>query len=177
MNEFWSKLKKRPRPFLPYLQRAAELWLRYATPEEFLIPDALGSNAAPLAARLYFLRPHLPEPIYEVFPRATVSRIVSSLGLPKTLSRDYSDLERGLYTREQFFAQLGKKLPQIFIYEKDLETLILHLSAFHAFIDALTQHLIRTHQVEVPPKHFPRNATWIYIPKLHIDWNQVFATR
>ena len=175
MNETWKKLRPRPRPFVPYLQRPAEIWLRYFTPEKFQMPDALGSNSAPLAARLHFLSQHLPEPVCEVFPKATLSRVISSLGLAKSIVRDHADLERGISTREQFFTQLVKKIPQIFIYEKDLDFMILNINAFYAFLAALTQHLLFRRQCESPPKSFPKSATWVYLPTQNIQWETVFA--
>jgi len=149
MQSTWEELKPRPKVFLPYLQR-------------------------PLAARLLFLKPHLPKKIFEVFPRATLTRVVSSLGLPKTLARDYSDLEKGLSTREHFFEHFIKKFPQIFIYEKDLDSMILHLNHFNAFLSSLTQHLIFTKQFEPAPRKFPKTGAWIYIPHSHVAWDKVF---
>lgn len=175
MNELWKRLKPKPRPFAPYLERPAELHMRYVCKEKFPVAEAMGANLAPIAARLQFLKPHLPEPQNEVYPRATLARVVASLGLPKTIARDYSDLERGVYTREQFFTYLGKKIPQLFIYEKDLEQMVVNLSAFNAFLCALTQHLIFAEQCETPSKNFPKSAGWIHFPRSAIDWNRVFS--
>ncbi len=174
MNSIWEQLKPRPKAFLPYMQRPVEIWLKYLTPEKFQIPDVMGANAAPLAARLHFLKPHLPKKIFEVLPRASITRIVSSLGLPKTLYRDYSDVEKGLSTREHFFSQLIKKFPQIFIYEKDLDAMIVHVNFFNAFLAAFTQHLISVEETETPPKKFPKSSAWIHIPKSPVSWDKVF---
>ncbi len=169
-----EKIRPRPKPFLAYLQRPAEVWLRYFTPEKFQISDGLGANVAPLAARFRFLYDRMPKPTIEVYPRATMSRIVSSLGMPKHVYRSYTDLEKGLESREHFFDLLLKELPQIFVYEKDLELMILHLNCFHAFLAALTQHIVARGQDEAKPRGFPRDATWIHLPRADIDWDVVF---
>lgn len=175
MIELWKRLRPRPRPFVPYLERAAELYLRYMTREKFQVSEAMGANLAPISARIQFLKNHLPGPLHEVHPRATLSRVISSLGMPKTLIRDFTDLERGIYTREQIFVQLSKKIPQLFIYEKDLELMVLNINCFNAFLCALMQHLIFKEQQELAPKNFPKAAGWIHLPKTAINWNTVFG--
>jgi hypothetical protein len=174
MFQVWKRIHPQPKPFVPYLQRPCEIFLRYMMPEKFQIPDGLGANSAPIAARLNFLKPYLAMPLQEVFPKASVSRLVTSLGMSRAVFRDYLDMERGIHTRELFFESLSKKLPQIFLYEKDLEMCIVHISAFNAFVSALTQHLIFRKQCDLPPKNFPRSASWIYVPKRQIKWSEVF---
>jgi hypothetical protein len=174
MFQVWKKLNPKPKPFVPYLQRPLEIYFKYFTPEKFLIPDAMGANFAPIAARLQFLKPFLPKPLNETFPKASMSRLVTSLGLSRNIFRDYLDVEKGLYTREIFFEHLAKKLPQIFLYEKDLELCISNISAFNAFLSALTQHLWHREQCELPPKSFPKTATWLTIPRRNVRWNEVF---
>jgi hypothetical protein len=173
MTRLWESLDPRPRPFASYLQRPVEVWLRHKTPEGFPISDALGSNAAPLAARLQFLSRKLPKPLFEVFPRASVVRLVKSLGLPKTLAARHADLEKGVAAREEIFSQLLKKLPQVFIYDGDLESMILHIHHFHAFVSAVTGHMAAAGMTETPPRGFPKGAGWIELPRSDIDWGKV----
>ena len=170
----WQKCLPRPKPFVSYLQRPCEIWLRYQTQEKFAIPEALGANSAPITARMQFLGPKLPEPLHEVFPKATFSRICHSLNMSKAIQRDYLDVEKGLRTRELFFESLSAKLPQLFIYDKDLETMILNISAFNAFLNGFMQHLVYKNQFEQAPKNFPHKASWIHIPKRTIKWDEVF---
>lgn len=177
LHRVWSELKKKPPPFLPYMQRPAEIYLRHLSPEKFQISDALGANAAPITARICYLAPKLPGPLLEVYPKATLSRVVSSLGLPKSIVRDYLDLNRGLSTRENFFNLLCKKIPQLFLYERDTENLILNISAFYSFLSALNQHLYFMGQCEKPPRHFPSGATWIALPSLPIDWERALSSK
>lgn len=173
MKKLWESLDPKPRPFASYLQRPAEVWLRHKTAEKFLITDAMGSNAAPLAARLHFLARQLPKPLFEVSPRASVIRLVKSLGLSKNISQRYTDLDKGVTAREEFFTGLLRRLPQIFLYDGDLESLILHLNHFHAFVAALTGYLAAAELTEAPPRGFPKSAGWIHLPRSETDWPNI----
>ncbi|MBS1985614.1 MAG: hypothetical protein JST16_15735 [Bdellovibrionales bacterium] len=176
MNRAQERIKPRPKAaFLPYLQRPCEIWMRYLTPEKFIMPDALGANFAPLAARYQFLAPHFGFAATEVLPRATLTRLVSALGLAKNIARLYTDVEQGVTFREDFLRALLRKLPQMFIYEKDLETMAVQMNCFNAFLAALTLRMSATGQTEAPPRGFPRHSTWIHIPKTNPDWNLVFG--
>ena len=171
MTRAWKNLKPRPKPFLPYLQRPEEIWLRYLTPEKFNVPDGMGANLAPLAARFQFLAPHLKGPVHEVYPRATLTRMVGALGLSKNIFRLYSDLEKGVIFREDFLTALQRKLPRIFLYEKDVESMILHINCFHAFLAALTEQLFHAGQTEPRPLRYPKSAGWIHIPRPDPAWD------
>ena len=173
MNEVWQGLKPRPRPFCPYLQRPAEVWLRYVCGDKFMINEALGSNMAPIAVRLNFLKSFFPQPLVEVYPRATLLRIISSLGLPKRFAAKVSDLDEGLSMREEFFEHLLDRLPQLFVYERDLEKMIVSPPAMNAFLCALNMFLVKQKQTEVAPGTFPKEASWIPLPKRSIDWEEI----
>ncbi len=174
MISLWEKIKPKPRPFLPYLQRPVELWMRHCTSERFQIPDGLGSNGAPLAARLQYLKDSLPGPLNESYPRATFSRLVYSLELTQRWTALYTDLERGVETRDAFLTALLEKCPQLFLYEKDIETLVMELQAFQAFLSAFNQHLLFRKQTENRPDGFPKEAAWIAIPRRSLLWDKVF---
>jgi hypothetical protein len=45
---------------------------------------------------------------------------------------------------------------------------------FNAFLCALMQHLIYRGEFEDRPKGYPSAATWIYIPRIHTNWDKVF---
>jgi hypothetical protein len=174
MKEVWDSLSPQPKAFSPYLQRPTEIWLRFMTKDHFNVSEGFGANTAPLLARMLFLQPYLPIPINEVFPKASVARIVSSLGMPKWIGAMYSDLEKGIEAREEFLKFFSKKCPQIFIYQRDFDTLIQNLNAFNAWICALTQHLCANSCFEKPPEGYPKNAHFIRIPPRNIDWESVF---
>ena len=165
------------RSFSPYLQRPAELWLRSLFRGKVPVPDGLGSNSAPLAARLNVLKPYLPAPLVEVLPRASVQRIAGTLVCPRWIADDYSDVENGTAAREEFIAHLVKRAPQVFVYDKDLEHMVLHIAYFNAFVSALTLFLHSRGFCERPPRNYPTTATWIYIPRKVIDWDNLFSAR
>ena len=170
----YKALAPKAKPFEPYLQRPIEVFLRYLCREKFQISDAMGANAAPLTARYQYLKAFLPTPSIEVFARGTLSRIILSLGLKKQYLRDYTDLELGTSTREMFLDDLARKLPQMFLYDKDMETLILNISAFHSFLAALNLHLMNCGQCEKAPRSFPKEAVWIPLPLRNMNWEEIF---
>lgn len=175
MDEMWKKIKDRPPSFVPYLHRPAEVWLRYKSVERFGDVMSFATNGAALAARALYLKHQLAaDPLHEMFPRAIVKRLTESLEMRPFVYKRYSDLEHGLSAREDFLMQLSIKLPQIFLYDKDVEKMILNLSHFHAFLCALMQHMVHKGEYEHRPKGYPTKATWIHIPRLHINWDKVF---
>lgn len=173
MNEMWKKIKDRPSPFVAYLHRPAEVWLRYKAIERFGDVMSFATNGAALAARMQYLKHQLPAELFEVFPRAIVKRISESLEMRQFVQRRYSDIEHGIAAREEFLMQLNLKLPQLFLYDKDVEKMILNINHFHAFLCALMQHMIHRGEFEHKPKGYPAKATWIHIPRLHINWDKL----
>jgi hypothetical protein len=174
MKKIWSRIKPRPRPFEPYLQRPVEIYLKYMTQEKFLASDALGSNLAPLTARAHYLQKKLPKPIFESVPRFALQRIVIALGLSKNLYRDYTDVDKGLATREALLTGLLKKVPQLFIYDRDFEHMVQHPSQLNAFVLCLCGYLNGRGLCEKAPKSFPRSAGWTLLPKK--TWPTTSAT-
>jgi predicted small lipoprotein YifL len=174
MNEMWKKIKDRPGPFVPYLHRPAEIWLRYKAVERFGDVMSFSTNGAALAARMQYLKHQIPGPLNEVFPRAILKRISESLGVRNFVHKKYTDLEHGITAREEFLIQLGMKMPQLFLYEKDVEKMVLGVNYFNAFLCAFMQHLIHRKECENPPKGYPAKASWIYIPRIHTNWDKVF---
>ncbi len=175
LKRIWTHLKTpKPKPFLNYLQRPAEVYLKYLSPENFEIPEALGSNMAPLTARVQFLEKNLPQTAIETYPKGVVRRICSNLGLAKNLARYYTDFDKGLPYREDFILQMLHNLPQIFMYDRDMEKITFQLNHFHAFFAAFNQHLYYAKQTEKPPQDFPKKAAWIHIPAQEINWDKVF---
>ncbi len=171
IQEFSEKLPRSPRSFIPYLQRPVEFWLRHLAREKFQIGDALGSNLAPLTARLRYLEADLPKPLSETFTRGNLQRILPALKLKPELSDDYNDLDRGVQTREQIVKSLCQHLPQLFVYDWDLEKLIMELHCFNAFLAALTQHLSSLNLCEDRPRNYPKSATWLNLPQRNLRWD------
>jgi len=174
MHEMWKKIKDRPGPFVPYLHRPAEIWLRYKAVERFGDVMSFSTTGAALSARMQYLQHQLAGPLNETFPRAAVKRLSESLGIRNFVHKKYTDLEHGITAREEFLIQLSMKMPQLFLYDKDVEKMILGVNFFNAFICAFVQHLVTRGEFEAPPKGYPKNATWIYIPRIHTNWDKVF---
>jgi len=174
LKNIYKNLSSKNKPFEIYLQRCIEVWLRHVCRDKYMIHDALGSNTAPLTARFQFLESHLPNPKFEILTKATLHRIVLSLGLKKNLYNDFTDLDKGLKIRELFLEEFTQKLPKFFIYDKDFETVTTQIPAFHSFLAALNIHLKERGQCEKAPKSYPKSATWIALPLRNIDWEKVF---
>jgi hypothetical protein len=173
LEDLWARTKPKPRPYLNYLNRPLDVWMRYFTPERFQMPEAMGANLAPLAARLQALVPDLPQPLFETFPRASLARIVSSSGLNRFWPKLYTDAEKGLVVREEFLERLLQLCPQIFLYDGDLETLVVDLPAFQAFLSAFSLLLHSKAQCDPKPDSFPESATWLLLPRQKIRWDDL----
>lgn len=174
MNELRNKIKSKPHPFVCYLNRPSDVWLRYFTPERFQVSEAFGSNLAPLAARLQALKEKFDTTLFENHPRSSFHRIVHSLGFSKFWPQQYCDVEKGLQIRQRFVENVFQKIPQFFAYEGDLETIILEISTFHSFVSALTLFLEFSHQCDSKPQSFPETATWPLLPRQLIRWDEIF---
>jgi|GEM_PF-1541994 len=174
MNELWNRTKPKPRPFLTYLNRPLDVWMRYFTPERFQVPEAMGANFAPLAARIQALLPQLPSPLHECHPRASMSRIVSGSSLNRFWPKLYTDTEKGLMVREEFLQRLLQLCPQIFVYEGDLETLVVELPAFQALLSTLSLVLHSKGRCDPRPEGFPESASWPLLPRQRLRWDDLF---
>jgi hypothetical protein len=174
LSDVWKRSKPKPRAFLPYLNRPLDIWMRHFTPERFQVPEAMGANFAPLAARLQALKPKLPHPLHECFPRASLARIVSGAGLNRFWTKLYTDVEKGLPVRDEFLQRLMKLCPQIFAYEGDLETLAVDLPSFQAFLSALSLFLHDKGHCDPKPEQFPESASWLLLPRQKIRWDELY---
>jgi len=173
MEKVWSKLKNKPHKFIPYLHRPAEVWLRHKAVERYSDVMSFATTGAPLAARVVHLKGQIKSPLNEIFPRAVIKRISESLEIRPRVFKSYTDLEGGVKAREEFLIQLSIKLPQLFLYEKDVEKMILSPHQLNAFLCALMQHMVKCGEFEGRPKGFPKAASWIHIPRIHIDWDKL----
>lgn len=171
IRHFWEQLPSpRPKPFLPYMTRACEIYLRYGTPEQFEIGDAMGANGAPLAARWDHIRHSLPKTVHESVPKVIFTRWIRNMGWPKLWIPYHSNVERGLEVRQAFLEKFLKRFPGVFIYDKDLEKLSQQLHFFNAFLLALHAHSIVQKLVEARPSHFPKKFSWVSLPPKEWNW-------
>ena len=163
---------KKVREFTPYTQRPVELWIRHEvlphlpTSHHFEIDETLGGNRAPLTARMHYLKRHLQSiPLVEVWPKLTIAILGSQLEIPRRIMTTYRHLEEGAYSREIILNHLARSYG-LFIYERDLRKISLSLTAFDAFICALTAWLSDQGQCVKIPKGFPISSGWVHFPKL-----------
>lgn len=173
MRDVHNKRAKSKRPnkmFTPYTERAAEIFLSHELEEAFHPPHAMGSNAAPLTARVrFFERRMLGIPFIEVYPKTTLWRIGMDLGLPKSYLRFHRHAVDSDEARLYILKTLIEK-EIAFIYQQDLRLMVENSIAFDAFLCALTAFLKHRGQTELPPANFPKDASWIDFPKQKIQW-------
>lgn len=172
MWEVHRKRDKDKRPnkiFTPYTERCAEIHIANNLEEPFHPSHALGSNAAPLAARAVFLARRLAVPLVEVFPKLSLWRMGLALRIPKSYLRFHRHAVDSDEARLYILKTLVEK--QIaFIYQQDINLLVENSHAFDAFICALTGFLKHRGQTEKPPVGFPKRERWIDFPKDRIQW-------
>lgn len=173
MRDVHAKRAKSKRPnkmFTPYTERAAEIYLAHELEEPFHPPHAMGSNAAPLAARArFFERRMLQIPFIEVYPKVSLWRIGMSLGINKSYLRFHRHAVDSDEARLYILKTLIEK-EIAFIYQQDLRIMVEDSIAFDAFLCALTAFLRHRGQTEKRPASFPKDAIWIEFPRQKISW-------
>jgi hypothetical protein len=162
--------EKRPnKMFTPYTERAAEIYIAHELEEPFHPSHALGSNAAPLAARAHFLKRRLKTPLIEAYPKLTLWRIGQALEMPKSHLRFHKHAVDSDEARLFILKTLIEK-EIAFVYQQDLRTMVENSTAFDAFLCALTAFLKYRGQTERPPVGFPKGESWIEFPVKSIEW-------
>lgn len=164
-----KKKKRNLKLFTPYTERCVERHINYDLEEFFEIPEAFGSNKAPLAARSLYLKTKIKKKLIEVFPRLTVWRIGSKFKLSKNDLRNYRHSVYGYDCRLGFLQALIEQ-DLLFIYDQDLQKLVDNPHAFESMICALTAYLKHLGQTEKPPKNFPTQEGWIEYPLLNFKF-------
>lgn len=173
MRDVHKKRAKNKRPnkmFTPYTERAAEIYISNELEEPFHPSHALGSNAAPLTARAYFLRRRLrPSSMVEVYPKLTLWRIGGALSIPLSYLRFHRHAVGSDEARHYILRRLIEK-EIAFIYQQDLRTMVENNVAFEAFLCAITAFLKYRAQTEKRPGLFPKDEAWIEFPRERIQW-------
>ncbi len=165
-----SKIKRPNKIFTPYTERCAEMFISSELEENFFPSHALGANAAPLAARGYFVSRRLKKlSLIEVFPKLSLWRIGTSLNIPKTYLRFHRHSIDGDEARYYILSRIVE-MNIAFIYQQDLRAMVENSHAFDAFIGALSAFLKFRGECEKIPKDFPKSEAWIEIPKQKITW-------
>jgi hypothetical protein len=164
-----QKKKNPPRLFTPYTERCVEQYLQSELEEPFHLQHALGANLAPLTARAQFITRRLDLPLIEAFPKLSLWRIGNALHLPKSQLRLHRHWEGGHGSRQMVLSKMVDK-NLAFIYDQDVKTLVESPQAFDAFVCALTGLLSFMGLCEPRPKGFPRQESWLEIPKRIFAW-------
>lgn len=164
-----AKKKSPPRLFTPYTERCVEQYLQTELEEPFHLQHALGSNLAPLTARALYIQRRLKLNTIEVFPKLSLWRIGNALHLPKSQLRFHRHWEAGQPARQSLLDKMMDK-NVAFIYDQDIKTLVESPQAFDSFICALTGLLSFVGLCEPRPKGFPRQESWLEIPRKIFVW-------
>lgn len=172
MWKFFKRRKldnKNQRLFSPYTERCIENYLIDQIEKSFHLPQALGSNAAPLTVRALFLQRRLKKVKFiETHPLLSISRMDQLLSMSWDKIKLYRNLIEGEKIRKEILHVLNER-KFIFIYEQDLSIIAKDLSLFDALISAFTAYLKFRSLTELRPKGFPKEAAWIHFPVKNLD--------
>jgi hypothetical protein len=165
------KKSKRPnRLFTPYTERCVEMYINTELEESFHPSHALGSNAAPLAARAHFISRRLTGAhLIEVNPKLSLWRIGRVLKIPVSHLRFHRHAVDSDESRLFILKTLVEK-NIVFLYQQDMKTMVETPTAFDAFLAGLTCFLDFRNQSERPPPGFPKGERWITFPKQDFSW-------
>lgn len=160
-----SKFNTKLKPYSPYTQRPAEIYIKNEISFVANIQDSLGANNAPLTSRIHHLRKRLPGILLlESIPQLTLTRLGQSLKIPSRHLEHYRDFHKGLEHRNIILRKLvSSKL--LFIYDRDREKLCLTVQSFESMILALTGFLHHSGKTLTQPKKLPEKTGWPVIPK------------
>ncbi len=164
-----EKSKSPARLFTPYTERCVEQYLQTELEEAFHLQHALGSNLAPLTARAQYLLRRIKTPTIEVFPKLSLWRIGNSLHLPKSQLRFHRHWDSGQAARQSVLDKIMDR-NMAFIYDQDVKTLVESPQAFDSLLCALTGLLKFLGLCEPRPKGFPKQESWLAIPKKIFAW-------
>ena len=134
------------------------------------VTEAIGATTAMRAARATFLKKHLideignPISLYEVNPTLSIAALKDGFSLYRRDLRLYRSLSQGAQIRLEILDRLNEQ-GKVFLYQRDVETLVGSLPAFDAFICAYTAFLADSGETESEPEMFPRESGWVEIPR------------
>ncbi len=158
-----KKKRKNLKLFTPYTERCIERYINYELEDFFEIPEALGSNKAPITARSFYLKNKIKNKLIEIFPKLSLFRIGQKLNISKVDLKNYRHSVNGPECRMLILdALIANQI--LFIYEQDIQKYIESSHAFDSLLAALTAYLKFQNQCEKPPKKFPIQEGWIEFP-------------
>lgn len=165
-KEYQKVLKKNKNAKMPtpYTDRPVEYYINHSLEKHIETQYSLSANAAPLSARMFFIKKHMKKDVFEVHPSLSVWRIGNFLKVQKSYLKYYKNSDDCEVVRLFFLDQLKEKIP-FFMYNQDKQKLVSNPNAFDAFICALSVFFQSKSMVEPKPKGFPRKSSWVCFPK------------
>jgi hypothetical protein len=170
MRKLFLKAKsknKKLKQFTPYTQRPVDAYYRYLFLDEDMFQDeTLGSNRAPQAMRMQFLKSRLGQaPLIEVWPKLALRQVAPAFGLDVKEVSEYRDLEAGIDVREQIIESLVKRC-DVFLYERDSKKIASSMIAFDSFICAWVALMVGLDRCMKFKKDIPIASGWVQIPEV-----------
>lgn len=159
-----KKKNKNAKMPMPYTDRPLEYYINHQMEKHIDIQYTFSANAAPLSARMFFLKKHFKKEIFEVLPALSVWRIGNYLRVQKSYLKYYKNSDDCEVVRLFFLDQLRDKM-NIFMYNQDKQKLVSNPNAFDAFICALSVYFQSKNLAEPKPKAFPRKSDWLCFPQ------------
>lgn len=170
--ELVKKKNKKAKMAMPYTDRPVEYYINHFSEKHIENQYSLSANAAPLTARMFFLKKHLKKDVLEVHPGLSIWRIGNFLKVQKSYLKYYRNSDDCEVIRLFFLDKLNEVFP-IFMYQQDKQMLVANPNAFDAFLCALSVFCEDQKACEPKPKDFPKKAEWMCIPKK--DLSKVFV--
>ncbi len=159
----------------PYTQRSLDVYLRTRVQARFEfdlhLEETMGSGRAPLATRMRYILSQAPGiEFHEALPRLALVVLAEWYCIPDRELRRYRDIEEGAGHRLSMLHYLQsdlreKGLPQLFLYDSDMDGLAKDLSVFNALLCGLMAAYYRVGLVESPGSDFQKHWGFMIIPK------------
>jgi hypothetical protein len=145
-----------------------DLFYRYQNPgADVLQDDTLGANLAPQAARMQYLKSHIPRHIklIESWPKLAVLHCHKGLDISKDEALSYRHMEDGVHIREDILAAVADATG-LFLYERDVKKFAQNMAAFDSFICAWVALMKGLNRCAKIPKTLPVETGWVEFPAL-----------
>jgi len=127
----------------PYTQRPEDVFLKHKFKNIEIQTEALGSNLAPLTARIRYINKNLNDyKFYETNINVILYCIIKDLNLPEPYLKKYKNIIVGNRIRKSIIRSIEEK-DYIFMYEKDYEETERNINLFEAFILAISSFYLK----------------------------------
>jgi len=127
----------------PYTVRPEDIMLKQKFKNIEIQSEALGSNLAPLTARIRYISKNLSTyRFYETNINLILFNIIKDLNLPSQYILKYKNIIVGLRIRKSIIKSIEER-DYIFMYDKDFEETQKNINLFEAFILAVSSFYIK----------------------------------